>query len=133
MKKRKKVVKLRGSKTHGWGSKKKHRGGGSRGGRGMAGAAKHKRLLLWKQGRDIGKRGFKSLSQRDLKKGVKAINLKDIGKLMGKEKEIDLSKSGYDKVLATGNIVKGLTIKAKSFSKKAAEKIQKAGSKAVKV
>ena len=32
----KRVRKLRGSKTHGWGSKKKHRGGGSRGGRGMS-------------------------------------------------------------------------------------------------
>ena len=37
---RKKVVKQRGSHTHGWGSKKKHRGAGNRGGRGMAGSGK---------------------------------------------------------------------------------------------
>ena len=36
----KKVRKFRGSHTHGYGSKKKHRGAGSRGGRGMAGSGK---------------------------------------------------------------------------------------------
>jgi len=133
MKKRKKVVKLRGSKTHGWGSKKKHRGGGSRGGRGQSGVKGHMKVWMWKQGRDLGKKGFKSLTQRSLKKGVKSINLKDLSRLLGKEKEVDVSKLGYDKVLGTGNIEKGLTIKAKSFSKKASEKIEKAGSKAVKV
>ena len=38
--KRKKVTKQRGSKTHGWGSMKKHRGAGNRGGRGKAGTGK---------------------------------------------------------------------------------------------
>ena len=33
MQKKKKVTKQRGHKTHGWGSKKKHRGAGNRGGR----------------------------------------------------------------------------------------------------
>jgi large subunit ribosomal protein L15 len=37
---RKKNVKQRGSKTHGWGSMKKHRGAGNRGGRGKAGTGK---------------------------------------------------------------------------------------------
>ncbi len=129
MKKRKKIVKLRGSRTHGWGSVKKHRGGGSKGGRGRSGTKKHMRVWLRKQGKDIGKRGFKSMSQKGLKSSVKAINLKDIAKL----KEKDVSKYGYDKILGTGKIGKGLTIKAKSFSKKAIEKIQKAGSKAVKI
>jgi len=35
--KRKKMSRLRGSHTHGWGAKKKHRGKGNKGGAGMAG------------------------------------------------------------------------------------------------
>ena len=37
---RRKRVRQRGSKTHGWGAKKKHRGKGNRGGKGMAGSGK---------------------------------------------------------------------------------------------
>ena len=38
MRTRKKNTRQRGSHTHGWGAKKKHRGAGNRGGRGNAGS-----------------------------------------------------------------------------------------------
>ena len=59
---RKKVVKKRGSRTYGYGSPKKHRGKGSKGGKGKAGVGKkagHKAIFLREQGHVLGKRGFK--------------------------------------------------------------------------
>jgi len=67
--KRKKVTKQRGSKTHGWGAMKKHRGAGNRGGRGMAGTGKRgdaKKPSIQKNKKYFGKYGFKSLKKRKI-------------------------------------------------------------------
>lgn len=129
--KRKKNVKMRGRTTHGWGHRKKHRGAGSRGGKGMAGSKKQNkfRTITSKPGH-IGKRGFKSLGQRRIKPAVRAINLRDLGRL-AKENEIDLAKLGYDKVLGAGELGRPLAIKARFFTKAAEEKIAEAGGKVV--
>lgn len=132
-KKRKKIVKLRGSKTHGYGSKKKHRGGGSKGGRGRAGSFKHKKVLMRKLGLIENKRGFVSLKKKGIKPEVRAINLKDIVKIAKDKKEIDLKELGFDKVLGKGNLEKPITIKARFFSNKAKEKIEAAGGKAIEI
>lgn len=122
-KKRKKVVKMRGSHTHGYGSKKKHRGAGSRGGRGYAGSFKHKKVhLKKKEPEHFQKRKFKSLRGKGLVPTLKTINLRD---LKGGEE-----LPGY-KVLAAGAVSKGVTIKASAFSEKAKEKIKAAGGSAV--
>ncbi len=130
---RKKVVKKRGSKTHGYGSKKKHRGAGSRGGRGMAGVAKHMKVWLKKNDPGhLGKRGFKTLAQRKIISGTgRAINLRDVEKLANGNREIDLEKIGYGKVLATGSLKKPLTVKALAFSSAARQKIEKTGGRAI--
>lgn len=49
IRRKRKVRKLRGSHTHGWGGcKKKHRGGGSKGGRGgMAGTGGKRKNTKW--------------------------------------------------------------------------------------
>jgi len=49
--KRKKNSRLKGSHTYGWGSKKKHRKAGNRGGHGMSGTGKrsdHKKTMILK-------------------------------------------------------------------------------------
>ena len=126
--KRKKVVKLRGSQTHGYGAKKKHRGAGSRGGRGFAGSKKQKKTWIIKYRRDhIGKFGFKSLKKRKLAASPKIINLRNLPP----GKEVDLKKLGYDKVLGSGELHGPVTVKAKSFSKKAREKIEQTHGQAV--
>jgi large subunit ribosomal protein L15 len=131
--KRKKSVKMRARTTHGYGLRKKHRGAGSRGGRGMAGSKKHKKVWVIKNmPGHLGKSGFKSLSQRGISPGVKAINIRDMLRLAGKEKTIDLDKMGYDKLLGTGDIKHAITVKATAFTKLAAEKIEKAGGKIIK-
>jgi len=142
--KTKKVRKLRGSHTHGYGSKKKHRGAGSRGGRGLAGsgkrAAQKKPSIFKKYGKKyFGRYGFKSL-----KKKIKAINIdyleKNIEKLVKKKlvkKEgntflIDLNKLGFEKLLGSGKVTQKFKISVKSASKKAIEKIKKAGGEIIK-
>ncbi|UCD07719.1 MAG: uL15 family ribosomal protein [Candidatus Aenigmatarchaeota archaeon] len=122
---RKKIVKRRGYRTHGWGSQKKHRGGGSRGGRGRGGVLDQKKVWLLKRGEKLGKRGFKSLKQRGLKPSGNAINLRDVEKLAGNKKEINLLDYGYERVLGSGEIKKPLKVKAKHFSARTKDKIKK--------
>lgn len=133
IKKKKKIVKQRGHRTHGWGSQKKHRGGGSRGGRGRGGVEKQKKIWLLKRGEKLGKRGFKSLKQRGLESREREINLRDVEKLAGNKKEINLRDYGYERVLGSGEIKKPLKIKAKHFSAKAKDKIKKVKGEAINV
>lgn len=126
----KKSVKMRGSKTHGYGSKKKHRGSGSHGGKGHAGSHKHKIHHYIKYEPDhFGKRGFHSIPQRFGKK-PSFINLSELSKLaeeLGKN-EIDL-RSVADRLLGRGEIKKAITVRVKYASRIAREKIEKAGGK----
>ena len=136
--KRKKNSRQRGSKTHGWGSMKKHRGAGSRGGRGMAGSGKRsdsKKPSNWKE-KYFGKHGFKSKKQ-GIK--IKALNLLDIEnrlnsllkeKIIEKENDfydIDAEKLGFNKLLSKGNVSNKFRIKVMYASKNAIEKVKAAG------
>lgn len=138
--KRRKNRKMRGSHTHGWGSKKKHRGAGSRGGRGMAGTGKRgdaKKPCIWKNTKYFGKYGFKRPKKVIIE--IKAINLKTIeqnlesllsNKLIEKKNDsyvVDLKKLGFNKLLSTGKITKKFSIKCEYASKKAIDKIKKSG------
>ncbi len=136
--KRKKNSRQRGSKTHGWGSMKKHRGAGSRGGRGKAGTGKRgdqKKPNYWKE-KYFGMHGIKSKN-----KNVKIINILTIQSKLENwiknnkiEKKndiyiIDLNKLGYDKLLSKGIIKSKLEISVKTCSNKVKEKVEKAGGK----
>jgi len=126
--KRKKIKKLRGSRTHGYGSKKKHRGKGSKGGKGYAGSHKHHYIKIMKyEPEHFGKKGFVS------KKKEKAINIDQALKLCEKMKTntIDLTSLRFDKLLSRGQIEKPITIKVRKASKKTVEKIEKLGGKLV--
>ncbi len=131
IKKRKKSQRLRGTTTHGWGARKKHKGSGHRGGFGMAGTGKRadhrKSLIINKYGNKyFGKQGI--TSKRTKKDKSKFINLRDINKKYAGKKEINLSKF---KILGDGEIGKGIVITAQAFTKSAKEKIEKAGGKAI--
>ena len=132
IRRKKKVRKQRGSWTHGWGGKKKHRGSGSRGGVGKAGRKKFKKSWVIKhKPKYFGKRGFKI--PVGSKKGVVAINLRDVDLLAKNlnKTEINLCELGFDKVLSTGNLTQPLTIKAKKFVERAKQKIEQSGGKAI--
>ena len=114
-KKRTKVSRQRGSFTHGWGHKKKHRGAGSRGGVGLAGTGargdQKKQTILKEKGKDyFGKKGFKkknvrtylTITRRDLENNLEnmlkrkliveengkyVLNFKKPVKILGKPKK----------------------------------------------
>ena len=124
----KKNRKQRGSKSHGWGSKKKHRGGGSQGGKGQSGMMKHKKSWRIKYDPEhFGKVGFNIPYSRK----IKAISLKEIDIFAKRhnKREINVSELGYDKVLGSGRLTQPLIIKASMFVEKAKQKIEKAGGK----
>lgn len=111
-----KTQRHRGSNTHGKGSKKKGRGAGGKGGKGMAGTGKHRF-----PGRHyFGKHGF---THHGGWEEERVINIRDLPDT----KEINLTKEGYNKLLGAGKITKPVKITVKKASKKAEEKVTKAG------
>lgn len=133
--KRKKFSRQRASHTHGWGSKKKHRGAGNRGGRGMAGTGKRAdqmKTLIWKDKHYFGKYGFK---KKGVRVEIKAVNVgyieENLDKFLKEGEIIDLAKFGYNKLLGNGNVRSKLNIKVKSASSKAVERVKEAGGEVV--
>jgi large subunit ribosomal protein L15 len=140
--KRKKNTRQRAGTTHGWGSMKKHRGKGNKGGAGMAGTGKRgdaKKPMIWKE-KYFGKQGFK---KKGIPNIIVAINLIDINKKIEKllsEKKItkeaniyniDLGSLGYNKLLGTGNIKNKMKIKVDSATEKAIKKVQDNGGEVI--
>lgn len=131
--KRKKNTRQRGTKTHGWGAMKKHRGHGNRGGSGMGGTGKKgdaKKPSIWKNTEYFGRHGFKSKSM----KVIKAVTLQYLDenaeKLSGSAKApfvIELAKHKFNKVLGTGKVTKKLNVTCDYFTPSAIEKIESAG------
>ncbi|MAE42838.1 50S ribosomal protein L15 [Candidatus Woesearchaeota archaeon] len=139
--KRKKVVKYRGSKTHGCGSMKKRRGAGNRGGKGAAGSGKRadtKKPSIWKR-KYFGKHGFKSKSA----KSINTVNIEyleeNIHKLISKEQaskennffSVDLGQLRFNKLLGSGRVLNKYKIKVSYASKKAIEKIKSNGGEVI--
>lgn len=141
--KRKKVTKYRGSKSHGGGAKKKRRGAGHRGGRGMAGSGKRadqkKPTIMKLYGYDeyFGKHGFVSKNA----KIYRCVNLEELenkaDRLVqeGKAKVekgvymINLHDLGFEKLLGTGKVTKKMHIHADAASAHAITKVEGAGGK----
>ena len=140
--KRKKVSRYRGSTTYGGGSRKKRRGAGSRGGRGMAGTGKRagqkkaglKDFKLGAQG-FVPRRGV--VKEKTLNLGyftkAKVDALVAEGKATKESATIvvDLQKLGYQKLLGSGNSSLKLKIIAGKWSKQAEEKVKAAGGEVV--
>ena len=140
--KRKKNDRQRGSKTHGWGSMKKHRGQGHRGGRGMAGTGKRadsKKPSIWKEDY-FGKHGFVSKTP---KVKINAVNISFIEQhiskfistgLVKKENELyalELKNLGFNKLLGDGRVSLKFRIIAPYASKTAIDKVKDAGGEVI--
>jgi large subunit ribosomal protein L15 len=145
--KRKKNIRQRGSKTHGWGAMKKHRGAGNRGGRGNAGSGKRgdqKKPSYWnalrphdqKKGKAyFGKHGFASVQPVD----YVIINVQELNRQLpswaaekkvtksGDSYTVDLGTLGYTKLLGTGKISHKVKVTVRKASPGAVEKISAAG------
>ena len=136
--KRKKNERQRGHMTHGWGSKKKHRGKGHQGGAGMAGSGKRadsKKPSIWKDEHYFGKYGFIS---KTTKVKMSPINISHIeqhiskflsSNLIKKEHDfylVELEKMGFNKLLGDGKVTLKFKITAPYASKSAIEKVKEA-------
>lgn len=141
VRRRKKTRKKRGSKTYGWGEEG-HRKSGYRGGKGKAGGHKHhwtKTIVEDPEYFGRGRRGINrpkkivytptfinigEISERIDKLLEKGVAVREEGMI-----KVDVKKMGFDKVLGAGRIEAKLHVLAPKFTKKAAEKIEKAGGK----
>lgn len=155
--KKSKVKRMRGTNSHGWGHKKKHRGAGHRGGKGLSGTgargdaqkagmlASAKGILqkiaaskgitvksIKKIGSNyFGKRGFKSLQKK--KDNVLSItyieNNYDFLVTEGiiVKDTIDTAALGYDKILGKGKFTRKITLVCNEISGSAKAQIEAAG------
>lgn len=130
------VRKFRGIHTHGKGTHKNRRGGGSRGGRGRSGGDKHHYLLY---GIHWGKHGF----IRHNHQTQTVVNLRDLeamarrmeaeGKLQRQEGALplDLGALGIDKVVGMGKPRLPLAVKGGALTPGAKASIEAAGGKVI--
>lgn len=144
VRKERKSRKLRGSRTHGYGSVGQHRKAGSRGGRGAAGMHKHKWTWVVKYYPDwFGKHGFRNPNPTIIKDELKAINLRELSEIVeellinGELRaeaglvEVDLQKLGFSKLLGEGELTRPLKIVTPNATKRAVEKVKTAGGEVV--
>jgi large subunit ribosomal protein L15 len=134
---RKKTVKFRGHHTHGYGSKKKHRGSGHQGGVGMAGSGKkadQKKPSIWKDKKYFGRNGLVSRAAK-----INTLNIfyieEHFDNLLKAEKikkegdayTINFKDLKVHKLLGSGEATRKYIIKADFASASAIEKINAAG------
>lgn len=125
--------KFRGNHTHGRG-KKAGRGAGLRGGRGRAGANKHRYLMLQllggkhehTQARPWGRIGFKYRS-RDGNPKPETLNVGQLALRFPGQSDIDLEAAGIGKLLGSGSISHKVSVKVDQASPGAIEKVKAAG------
>ncbi|PSQ40006.1 50S ribosomal protein L15 [Halobacteriales archaeon SW_5_70_135] len=136
----KKKKRQRGSRTHGTGSQKNHRGAGNRGGRGAAGRKDHEKQLHG----PLGKAGF--TRPEDAALDVETVNARELDEDVplllsaGDAEETDdgiavdardVVDDGHEvdavKLLGGGQVHESLVVTADDFSESAREAIEAAG------
>ncbi len=139
--KRKKDVKFRGSHTHGWGSKKKHRGSGNRGGKGRAGTGKRadqNKPSIWHE-QYFGKHGFthrgavhhKSVNVEHIDQNMEKLVNSNLAKRQDGAFVINIADLGFDKLLGKGRVTKKMAITARHASSRAVAAVKEAGGEVI--
>jgi len=119
-----KVRRLRGSRTHGYGQVGQHRKAGSRGGRGLAGLHKHK--WTWTVKHDpahFGRPRPRVRRSRIRSRYVNVGQLATLAERFGKEGFLDLASLGYTKLLGKGEVSAPLKVRVRSASVSARQKL----------
>lgn len=138
--KRKKNSRHRGSWTHGWGEKKKHRGAGSRGGRGNAGTGKRadtNKPSIQTDDKYFGKFGFKrphsiariqsiGINVATLESNLASFVKSGVATKKGTSYVVDLTKTKYTKLLGSGSISASVEVTVETASAQAIEKVKEA-------
>lgn len=134
---KRKVRKLRGSRTMGWGQVGQHRKSGGKGGHGNAGLHKHKWSWTVVYAPDhFGKEGFKPRGRvNKVKAWISVGKLDELYQSRGASGErdglpvLDLSALGYEKLLGGGSVKGAYYVIVGSFTEGAKEKVEAAGGK----
>lgn len=132
-----KVRRLRGSRTHGWGQIGQHRKSGGRGGRGKAGLLKHK--WTWTVVYDpdhFGHEKPKPPQRTIVSKWINVGQLDSLARTVEAKKDgdrqvLDLASKGYQKLLGQGIVTGAYKVMIDAVSESAKEKIGKAGGELV--
>lgn len=138
---RKKSSRHRGSWTHSHGEKKKHRGAGSRGGRGNAGSGKRgdaKKPSFWKlKNFNKGKKGFtnpttskiNTITLSDLNSSIQKLTIEGLATKKGDIFSVNLDAIKIDKLLGTGKPLFAFNIVVSFATESAIKKVELAGGK----
>lgn len=138
---RKKSSRHRGSWTHGHGEKKKHRGAGSRGGRGNAGSGKRgdaKKPSFWKlKNFNKGKKGFtnpaenklNTITLTELNSKINQLVESGMATKKGNSFIVNCQSIGIDKLLGTGVPLFAFEIVVAQATAGAIKKVEEAGGK----
>jgi len=141
----KKIRKMRGTRTCGYGRVGQHRKTGQRAGRGKTTQWKKSKRSLYLKQKELGfpdpdwimgKKGFKRPQDMVRLSKVNAINVKDldyrienIAKKSADSYNINLNDINIQKLLGRGQINKKINVSVNKASKRAIEKIEAAGGK----
>jgi len=133
---KRKVRKLRGSRTHGWGTSGQHRGSGMLGGHGNVGLLRGKKSAVirykiqMKQKRLLPRTEDKRRSVTSIGQLEDLLVRQDCAHAVSEhdgKKLLDLRVLGFTKLLGSGNVHVPVLVKIGSFSKSAAAKLEAAG------
>src|ERR1700722_15215371 len=128
-----KVRKLRGSRTHGYGQIGQHRHSGQQGGHGNAGLHKHK--WSWMIINDPNHFGRDPFFVPGAHKPAKWLNVGDLEGIVGQDADgpisLDLAAMGVEKLLGSGRGKRAFNITVGLFTEKAKTKLEEAGGKIV--
>lgn len=126
-----KVRRMRGSRTHGYGQIGQHRHSGKQGGHGAAGLHKHK--WSWMVINDPDHYGRDPFYIPGAEKVSKWLNVGDLEEMVAATSEapisVDLTAIGVEKLLGSGNVKRAFNVKVGQFTKNAKDKLEKSGGK----
>jgi large subunit ribosomal protein L15 len=128
-----KVRRLRGSRTHGYGQIGQHRHSGKQGGHGNAGLHKHKWSWLTINDPDhFGRDPFRPPSYHKASKWANVGDLSSFAKDGGSKGgpvSIDLESMGVEKLLGSGDVTRAFNVKVSAYTERAKKKLEEAGGK----
>src|SRR5271167_2467677 len=128
-----KIRRMRGSRTMGFGQIGQHRHSGQQGGHGNAGLHKHKwSWMIINEPDHFGKRQYTVPGARDVAKWLNIGQLESMatGPSDGPV-TLDLTSMGVEKLLGSGTVKRAFNVKVEFFTERAKTKLEEAGGKIV--